>query len=443
MATGFKTWDKYISMTPPRVLMPGLAPQPEGMEDVPALTILEAARLKGKSVGIVSTSEIQHATPAAFSSHAINRADYDDISEQQVHNGLTVAFGGGWKFLMKENRKDGEDLIPLLEKSGTRFVTNLADFRSVSGTGPLWALFAPASLSMDIDRDPAREPGLDEMTRKAISILSKNTNGFVLMVEGSQIDWAAHANDPVGIVSEALAFDRAVAEALAFARNDGSTAVIVAPDHGNSGLSIGSKDVASYSSETLGRFIDPIRNARATAGRVRWEISSNRSNLKDVLRNRWQITNLSPEEETALLTAKDNDLQGALSAMLSKRAGIGFTTWGHTGEEVVLGFYSPENDGLHGVIENTDIPRYADTALGLGLEQSRGTLYIEARGAFPDAIVATDDADPRNPVLIVKQGSMERRYPLNRNYCLENGKPRKLKTPTVRSKDRWFLSPPE
>ena len=79
-----------------------------------------------------------------------------------------------------------------------------------STSNKLWGMFAPAGMSYNMDRDPAKQPSLAEMTSKAIEVLSKDEDGFFLMVEGSKVDWAAHANDPIGIISDVLAFDDAV-----------------------------------------------------------------------------------------------------------------------------------------------------------------------------------------------------------------------------------------
>ncbi len=108
------------------------------------------------------------------------------------------------------------------------------------------------------------EPTLSEMTRTAISHLSKEKKGFFLMVEGSKVDWAAHQHDPVGMISEILSFDRAVGEALAFAKKDGNTIVVAVTDHGNSGLTIGNTDLdGSYKHQSVKRFIDPSEESEA------------------------------------------------------------------------------------------------------------------------------------------------------------------------------------
>ena len=96
----------------------------------------------------------------------------------------------------------------------------------------MWALYGNKEMAYDIDRNPEEQPSLEEMTRKAIDKLSKNPNGFFLMVEGSKVDWAAHGNDPVGMATDFLAFDRACGAALEFAIwANGETAVVIVPDH--------------------------------------------------------------------------------------------------------------------------------------------------------------------------------------------------------------------
>ena len=98
----------------------------------------------------------------------------------------------------------------------------------------MWSLFSHRDIPYDMDGVAGRDPKLSEMVSSAISLLDRNNpNGFFLLVEGSKVDWAAHANDPVAMATEFLAFDRAVQVALDFAKADGNTIVVVTADHGN------------------------------------------------------------------------------------------------------------------------------------------------------------------------------------------------------------------
>ncbi|MBZ4663408.1 MAG: putative secreted protein [Caloramator sp.] len=175
-AVGQKTKNKYVGVS---------------KDKKPLATILEAAKLDGKATGLVVTCEVPHATPADFSAHIDSRSNYDAIIKQQVYNGLDVVLGGGKKY--SEVYKD--ELIA----KGYDYVTTKQEMLQAT-SNKIWGMFADVDMAYDIDREKTRaeEPTLAEMTKKAIEVLSKDKDGFFLMVEGSKIDWAAHANDPVG-----------------------------------------------------------------------------------------------------------------------------------------------------------------------------------------------------------------------------------------------------
>ncbi|MDG2774739.1 alkaline phosphatase, partial [Vibrio parahaemolyticus] len=114
----------------------------------------------------------------------------------------------------------------------------------------------------------------------------------------------------------------------------------------------------------------------------------------------------------------------------AKRANIGFTTNGHTGEDVTLYVYAPKNiDLLTGVIENTDIAKYAEKAMGLDLNETSKKLFVWSRGEFEalGAEVQFDNlTDPKNPVLIVTKGDIKLEMPINKNIAYVNGEIVKL-----------------
>ncbi len=432
-ATGFKSHTGYLGVLPDVADMPGLQPIPKGDERKPVATILEAAKLAGKATGLVVTCEIPHATPAAFSSHYPNRNNYDDILEQQVYSGIDVVLGGGSQFLEPGARKDKEDLIKAIKDLGYDYVTTPeALYKSTSSK--IWGMFAPKDLSYDFDRDPAKQPGLAEMTSKAIEVLSKDKDGFFLMVEGSKIDWAAHANDPVGVISDILAFDNAVKAALDFAKKDKHTVVIAVTDHGNGGITIGDRETSNnYDKLPLSAFIDPLKKAKLTGEGIEKKLNADRSNIKEVMANYYGITDLTEAEIKAIKETKPGKLNYVVGPMISKRAHIGWTTNGHTGEDVVLYVYSPINDRPTGVIENTEIARYMEKALGLNLQETTKKLFVPARTAFEarGARVIWDNSDPHNPVVVVIRGNDKLRLPVNKNLAEINGKLVKMNGLTV------------
>src|SRR5690554_3219874 len=226
----------------------------------PAATTLEASRIeKQKAVGIVVTSEFPHATPADFSSHHYNRGNYKALAPQIAYQNIDVLFGGGTGILT-------DDIKQHFKRNATTLIENDREaMLSYNGDGKVWALYGERALPYNIDRNPDAVPSIAEMTEKAIQLLSRNPNGFFLMVEGSQVDWAAHANDAATMIDEFLAFDEAVGKAMAFAEQDGNTAVIVLSDHGNSGFSIGSRDCPGYSTLSLEQLFGAVSNYTLSA----------------------------------------------------------------------------------------------------------------------------------------------------------------------------------
>ncbi|MCR4419019.1 MAG: alkaline phosphatase [Clostridia bacterium] len=432
-ATGFKSHTGYVGVLPDVAAMPGQAPIDPSEARRPVATVLEAARLAGKATGLVVTCELPHATPAGFSAHYPDRNNYDDILEQQVYQGLDVVLGGGYQYMAAKARKDGEDLVQVVKSLGYEYVTTPEELRW-STADRIWGMFAPKDLAYDFDRDPAKEPSLAEMTRKAIEVLSRDPEGFFLMVEGSKIDWAAHANDPIGVISDTLAFDAAVRAALDFAKRDGRTVVIVVPDHGNGGISIGDGQTSSnYDKLTLSDFLAPLKQAKLTGEGVEKKLNPDRSNLVEVVRTYYGITDLTEEEIKALKEAPAGRLNYVLGPIISRRAHIGWTTNGHTGEDVVLGVYSPSGQRPEGVVENTKVARYMEKSLALNLQQATEQLFVPALAAFRalGAQVFWDESAPSHPVLEVVKGNTVLRLPVNKNLAEVNGQAVTLEGITV------------
>lgn len=195
-------------------------------------SILELSALNGKSTGLVSTSAITHATPAAFIGHVPDRSMYEEIAADFLDTPIDVFIGGGKDFF--NSRKDGRNLIGEMEKNNYRFFDKIEDASAIN-SGKLAILTAPKH------NGPTNERGdmLEKATEKAISVLKNNSKkGFFMMVEGSQIDWGCHQNDASFTVKEMLDFDRAIAKALEFAVKDRNTLVIVTADHETGGMSL-------------------------------------------------------------------------------------------------------------------------------------------------------------------------------------------------------------
>ncbi len=223
LATGHKTHNGAVSVT---------------SDGRPVTTVLEHAESRGMATGLVATCSITHATPAVFAAHVVDRSMDNEIARQMAESDIEVLFGGGRAYFTPRStpgglRDDGRDL--LAELGGrSAIVTSAEEFRELGEVDSAVGLFA----RQHPGRADAREPSLVELTSKAIEILSRDADGFFLMVEGSQIDWAGHENDADYLVDEMMDFDAAVGAALDFAEQDGRTLVLVTADHECGGLAV-------------------------------------------------------------------------------------------------------------------------------------------------------------------------------------------------------------
>ncbi len=214
-------------------------------------TILELAKAKGRSTGLVASSTITHATPAAFGAHVKNRNCENEIARQYIHKtGVDVILGGG-KLRFNSPARDscgvGGDFISEAQAKGYTVVYSRDELLKLGDSKKLLGLFsegplAPGPKRAGDDAIKTREPTLAEMTGAALKILEKNANGFFLLVEASQVDWANHANDLGYQIAEILALDEAVGVVLAWVKakveRESGTLIIVVPDHETGGFAI-------------------------------------------------------------------------------------------------------------------------------------------------------------------------------------------------------------
>lgn len=422
LATGHKSNDNYIGVLPSIVNSPGLKNIKKEDRLKPVANVLEGAKLQGKATGIISTSEIQHASPAGFSAHATERTNYGDIAEQQVYQNIDVVLGGGKESLSpglsKNARRDSENLLAVLKEKNYDIVENRNEMIH-SQSSKIWGNFALSDLSYNMDRMTItpNEPTLAEMTKKAIQTLNEDKDGFFLFIEGSKTDWAAHANDPIGMISEILAFDDAVKVAVDFAKKDGNTMVIAVTDHGNSGLTIGNKQTNStYASTPISDIITPLKQAKMTVTGALSLLKPDKSNLGEIVKL-YGLSDLSAQELSIL--SSSNNLSADLTTMLANRANLGFTTNGHTGEDVFLYSYGPSKPT--GLVENTDLAKNMAQFMGFDLTKLTEKLYINAEQAFKKKGFVTNinTTNPENPLFIAKKDNQIIEIPVNKNIVIE------------------------
>ena len=431
-ATGYKTNDKFVGVLPDKVTMPGVAVPASGQRYKPVASVLEGARIKGKAVGLVATSNVQHASPAGYSAHWPARGNYPEIAEQQVYQNIDVMLGGGRKYLLPTTeggvRTDGENLIAVLRAKGYDVVGTRNEMVA-SRAGKLWGLFAADDMSYELDRQALTpdQPALAEMTQKAIDVLSRNKKGFFLFVEGSKVDWAAHANDPIGVIGDVLAFDAAVDTALQFSKRNAKTLVLVFSDHGNGGMTIGNRATdKTYTTLSAEKLVDPLKKATLTGEGLDKMLAAGGERSVDTVRTlvarHYGINDLSEAEVNAVVNAPAGTLSAVVGPMISARSVIGWSTGGHTGED--LFFYFSGLSKPLGMIDNTDIAHLSSQHLGFELAAVDRQLFVEAESAFGaiGAAVLIDRTDPANLVLRVAKGKTSAVLPFSKNLMRLSGK---------------------
>ncbi|MCH1624185.1 alkaline phosphatase [Fredinandcohnia sp. SECRCQ15] len=334
MAAGIKTYNNAIAI------------DNDGSE---VKTVLEAAKEKGKATGLVATSEITHATPAAYGAHDISRKNmnaiaddyYDDLIKGQ--HKIDVLLGGGTDLFIRQNR----NLVKEFQKDGFKYVTNRNELLKLK-SGKALGLFAPAGMPKMVDRDKD-VPSLEEMTKSAINLLKQDKDGFFLMVEGSQIDWAGHDNDIVGAMSEMEDFEKTFQAVIDFAKKDKNTLVVVTADHSTGGFTIGANGANSWLPE-------PIKAAKKSPDYMA-DLIANGANVEETLKKYIDL-DLKVEEIQAVKDAADQkdytEIDNAIENIFNKRSNTGWTTGGHTGDDVPVYAYGPSSSRFAGQLDNTD-----------------------------------------------------------------------------------------
>ena len=365
LASGIKTYNGAVGVDTLRL---------------PVGTLVEAAEARGLSTGLVSTAAITHATPAAFSAHVPDRGSQSEIAAQQAVQEIEVLLGGGLRYYVPSAeggvREDGAHLLDAMRSRGYHVVSNRTELNGDVET-PVIGLFTMNHMAYEVDRDPEVEPSLAEMTRAAIGLLDDDPDGFFLMVEAGRIDHAAHGNDPAGHVHDILAYDDAVAAALEFARQDGETLVVGVADHETGGLTLGRNvngqafyewkpDVLRRVSASTDVIIEHLKDGADPAAVLAEYAGIDTLDLRD-----WTL--LAEANETGRLGA-------AIGEIVSRRALLGWTSYGHTAVDVNTYAFGPGESAFYGHRDNADVGRIVADLLGIDLDAETRRLQADAGG---------------------------------------------------------------
>jgi alkaline phosphatase len=316
-ATGVRTFNGAI----------GVGPDSQARE-----TVLEAAKKAGWATGIVATSSVTDATPGAFVAHVPTRLQEFEIARQMTALAPDVIMGGGARWFSPTVRPDREDLLARLGTTHKVF-TSAAGFEAARDTSirRLVGLFA----AHDLPAAGARTPTLPAMASKAIDILSRDPDGFFLMVEGSQPDWRGHNNQPIGtVIAEMLDFDAAIGVALAYQRRQPDVLILVVADHETGGLAIETARDSAVLSGAANALSDAVKGMARAVGLV----TKQSADSMEATATQMQIM-------SARMQATARNARG-------ERLSAEYTTGGHTSQMVPLFASGPGAEAFGGMIDN-------------------------------------------------------------------------------------------
>jgi len=335
-------------------------------------TMLEIAKHQGKLTGVVATAQINHATPAAFIAHNKTRKAYDEIANDYFDNkvdGKFVAdlmFGGGISYFERQDR----NLTQQFKKAGYQYANSWQDFNKINAL-PALALLAPVGFPSTLD-NPVPQP-LVQMTEKALKLLNTSDKGFVVMIEGSQIDWCGHANDIACAMAEMHDFGNAIKAAKAFVDANPDTLLVVTADHETGGLSLGANGIYAWNSDVIkavkqtGPALAKSLVTATAAERKQVWLTQTGLQLTD---SEWQALNNDIQQLAAVYAAKDwskeadlLDAEADLLKPLASRAKklidqyshTGWTSGGHTAIDVPVLAYGKQAHAFAGFQDNTEI----------------------------------------------------------------------------------------
>jgi len=390
LACGYKTNNGMISQ------------RPDGTN---VTSLLEQAQQKGLATGVISTTRITHATPAVFYSHHPSRDAENEIAEQLVTANVDFIAGGGFRHFVpqsgefgKSKREDDRNLFAEMEEQG--YVTFLgADNDAFDRYQPqpgdkAIALFTNSHIPYEIDRMndvDTNIPSLEDMTEKAIDLLSYDEDGFFLMVEGGRIDHACHINDLAGNIHDTFAFDEAVQCAYEFyQKHPEDTLIVVVADHETGGIGLG------YSTNYFLK-LDELLDVKVSAEDVLngiYEANGDREAFLSYIEENCGLDNLTDVELAELNKAMDivdkgmredipvqkygpsyyNPPAVATNHIISERTNVFWTTYAHSGVPVPISAIGVNAELFGGFKDNTDMAWSLAKAMDLELT-GEGEVY--------------------------------------------------------------------
>lgn len=389
ISTGHKTYSGTINMD-------------EKMETSYETIAEKLKKQLGYKIGILSSVNLNHATPAAFYAHQASRNNYYEIGEEMIASDFDYFAGGGLKKITGAEG-DKKDLYELASEAGYKVVKTQAEAEALTAEDGKTIVIDETladddAMSYDMDLEEG-EWGLADYVEKGIEVLD-NENGFFMMCEGGKIDWACHANDAAATITDTIAMDEAVGKAVEFYNeHPDETLILVTGDHETGGLTIG------FAGTDYDTFLSNISNQKISYAKFDSDYvagyKENKTDFDTVMADVTELFGLqapvSEEEKTNQADSKDEHPESEDKGSLvlteyeyDKLKAAYEETMSRTGEEeefgqeeyVLYGSYEPLTVTITHILNNKsgiNFGSYAHTglpvevfAMGVGQEQFDG-----------------------------------------------------------------------
>jgi alkaline phosphatase len=333
LSTGHKTYNGAIAVD---------------ANKLPLLTLMERAKQLGKKTGLVVTSQINHATPAAYFSHNESRTNYDEIADSYFDSKINgqfradIMFGGGTKYFIRQDR----NLASEFKEAGFQYIDDLSNLIDLNVNLPVLGLFAEVGLPWTLDDKDNNH--LLKMTKKAVQHL-ENNEGYVLLVEASQIDWAGHGNDIAAAMGEMKDLAETLTWLKEYVESSSDTLLVATADHSTGGLTLGANGDYRWEPKY-------IKNLTMSPQSIAKKLAINKSSI-----NAKQLTQLlgfivSTQEASLFLTStNEKSIHQKIKQLIDSKTNTGWTSGGHTGIDVQVFSTGTGAQSFNGNQTNTDI----------------------------------------------------------------------------------------
>lgn len=367
LSTGNKTNNYMLGVTP---------------DSVPVFSIAKALKDNGYGVGIATTVTLNDATPAAFYGHAPNRKLYYEIGKGII--GSNYEFFAGYNLISKNNNKgEKTDLYEKIEKDGYKIVKGKEEYEKIKNHNKIILLNKPnraGHCGYTVDSMGNDNFNVPYLTQTCMNHLQKNSpEKFFMMIEGGNIDWIAHANDP-GVVKSILDFDEGIKIAYDFyKKHPDETLIVVTADHNTGGMTFGvrgNKRVTlknlDYQKVSISMFQEYCKDLQKSGKEITWddmktylkqnlglygaiEVDKKDDKLIQESFNK-TFTKKDVEDVKTLYTTYNNFIADVFN-VFNKYTGIGWTTTGHTGDFTPVYAIGVGAEEFNGLNNNIDLPK--------------------------------------------------------------------------------------